>query len=175
MPCASLHSECYTRPWVRIIHNVWVVTERACDHQFDGGAAHFEGYDPTVGSRLRPTSLRLLIVGGVRRRGRRTVACRRAVSPIQGYGARASDIRGARSWRDIVMCTTRLPSTLQRTADCSRRRMASPEQVVAQRCQIDMSRGNASQDSADNPPHETEKASEQRGAEAQPHPDNADH
>jgi len=53
--------------------------------------------------------------------------------------------------------------------------MASPEQVVAQRCQIDVSRDNASQDSADNPPHETQNAGEQGGAETQPHPDNAEY
>src|SRR5260221_2332281 len=122
MPSASLHSECCARPWVRAIHNVWVVTERACDHRFDGGAAHFEGYDQTIGSSLRPTSPRLPIVGGVRRHGRRTVACRRAVSPIQGYSARASE----HSWRSVMARHYHASHSTTVNASAHRRLLTAP-------------------------------------------------
>jgi hypothetical protein len=51
--------------------------------------------------------------------------------------------------------------------------MASPEHIVAQRFQIDMSCGNASQDSAGKPPNEAKQASEQCSSESKPHPDDA--
>ena len=53
--------------------------------------------------------------------------------------------------------------------------MASPEHIFPKRRQIDVARGNAGQDRAGKPPNETEKAGEQRGTEAQPHPDDTEH